>query len=406
MTTLTSPVLTGTRRLLAVNTTDHRTHVDAFGPLPSLDARGLIRLLTDAGLTGRGGAGFPTARKLAAVAASRRPVVVGNAMEGEPLSHKDKLLLQHAPHLVLDGLAIVAGALRARRTVLALGPEVDDTALREALQQRSDAPEVRQPDSAGFVSGQEAALVDALGGGPGLPTDPITPVWRRGLDNRATLVSNIETFGQVALLARYGARWFREAGTHDDPGTFLATISGTNDEIVPLPGVVEIARGTRLSSTLAAAEVPRDRVRAVLVGGYHGSWVPADGLDARLSSDGLAPYDARVGAGILHVLDVADCPIEVTAEIADYLAGESAAQCGPCINGLPRMADTLHRLAVPGADPRLVAEVDRLRALVVGRGACAHPDGTARLVASAMRVFADHVDQHLRGVCDAAAAHR
>lgn len=406
MTIADSPALTSTRRLLAVRTTDLAAHLDMFGPLPVLDADRLAALVAEAGLTGRGGAGFPTARKIAAVAAARRPVVVGNGMEGEPLSHKDKLLLQHSPHLVLDGLGLLGRTLRARRTVLALGPDSVDDSLRAALTQRRDTPELAYPENAGFVTGQEAALVDAIGGGPGLPTDPITPVWRRGVDNKATLVCNVETLAQLALLVRYGAAWFREAGTEEDPGTFLATVSGSRDGTVPSPGVVEIARGTRLSSVLASAEVPRDRVRGVLVGGYHGSWVPAEALDVRLSTSGLTPYGARVGAGIVHVLDVRDCPIAVTARITDYLAGESAAQCGPCINGLPRMADTLSRLARPGANPRLVPEVDRLRALVVGRGACAHPDGTARLVASSMKVFTDHVDQHLRGVCDAAPARR
>jgi NADH:ubiquinone oxidoreductase subunit F (NADH-binding) len=207
------------------------------------------------------------------------------------------------------------------------------------------------------------------------------------------------------LLARFGADWFRSQGTLQDPGTFLVTVTGSNDEVVRRPGVLEFPRGVGLREVLLSASVRVDLVGAVLVGGYHGTWLPASALDTPLSREGLVRYGASTGAGVLHVLDARRCPLRASANIAAYLAKESAGQCGPCVNGLPRMADTLGRLAALRADRRLVVEVGRLRRLVVGRGACAHPDGTARFVASTMRVFADHVDDHLRGVCRASSAH-
>ncbi len=165
------------------------------------------------------------------------------------------------------------------------------------------------------------------------------------------------------------------------------------------PAVLELPRGVRLHEVLTGAGIDLDRVGGILLGGYHGTWLPAEAGDVRLCREDLAPYGASTGAGIVHVMDADRCGLRVSAEIAGYLAAQTAGQCGPCINGMPRMADTLRRLARPGADPSLVAEVARLRGLVVGRGACAHPDGTARFVASTMRVFADHVDAHLRGEC-------
>ena len=142
---------------------------------------------------------------------------------------------------------------------------------------------------------------------------------------------------------------------------------------------------------------------AVLLGGYHGAWVPATHRDVLLTSSDLARYGATPGAGVVHVLDRDTCPLALSASVAGYLAAQSTRQCGPCVNGLPQLSRTLQRLAVPGADPTLVAEVERLRLLVDGRGACAHPDGTARFVASTMRVFAEHVEDHLRGDCHARA---
>ena len=364
-----------------------------FGPLPELSLAELVRLAEETGLTGRGGAGFPSAIKLRSVADSgRRPAVVANGLEGEPLSHKDAVLLTTAPGLVLDGLTLVAHALRAGRTVLAVGPDIDARPA-EAEARRRGGIDVRRLGG-GFIAGQETALLNQLEGRPAVPRDPSTRVTTRGLGGRPTLVSNVETLAHLALAARFGAGWFRSVGLPDDPGTSLFTISGAVDH----EGVVEAARGISLADLVAMAR-PHAGVTAVLVGGYHGAWVPRADFDVRMTKAGLAPYGASVGAGIIHVLGADACPLRAAADMASYLAGESAAQCGPCLNGLPRMAESLQRLAHGSRDPHLPTEIERLRALVVGRGACAHPDGTARLVASTMRVFDAHVAAHLAGWC-------
>jgi len=379
MTTMASR---GTHRLLSTPPADR---------LPRLRLEELLALVEQAGLTGRGGAGFPTAVKVRAVTEGRRrPALVGNAMEGEPLSMKDAVLLNRAPHLVVEGLMVVGHAIGARRLVLAVGPEVHPGHAEAAA--RGHGVEVAGLVG-GFVAGQESALVNQLDGRPAVPSDPLVRVTTRGLDGRPTLVLNAETLAHVALLARYGADWFREVGTAEDPGTSLFSISGAVDH----PGVVEAARGTALSAVLAPA-VPHDPV-AVLVGGYHGAWLAGWALDTPLTASALREHGATVGAGVLHVLGRGTCPLRVAADIAGYLAEESAQQCGPCINGLPRMADALRRLARRVPDQELPAEIDRMRMLVTGRGACAHPDGTARMVASTMRVFAPHVDRHLAGHC-------
>lgn len=362
-------------------------------PLPDVDLDTLLDVVAEAGLTGRGGAGFPTARKLRAVAGTR-PVVVGNAMEGEPLSHKDAVLLRLAPSLVVDGLLVLGRALDARRLLLATGPEVDAGPARTAA---AGTPVEVHALGGGFLAGQESALVRALDGGAAVPADPLVPVWRRGVGGHPTLVLNAETLAQLGLVARHGPTWFRAQGTPDDPGTFLATVTGSVPDLLRHPGVLEVARGTRLGRVLASAGAEPERVRAVLVGGYHGAWV--DDLDVPLSREGLAPYAASPGAGVLHVLDRASCPLRVAAEVTAYLAAASARQCGPCVNGLPALASTVAALAVPGAHPGMPQEVDRLRRLVTGRGACAHPDGSARFVASTLRVFDDHVAAHLEGRC-------
>ncbi len=389
--TVESPVLPDTRPILSLAGLDAAEHARRLGPLPRLGVEALIQLAEHSGLTGRGGAGFPAAIKIRSVAAGRgRAVVVGNAMEGEPLSQKDAILLGSVPHLVLDGLELVSRALGASRMVLAVGPDVPSRPV-EALA-RARGVQVKRL-TGGFVAGQETALVSQIDGRPGVPRDPLVRVTVKGVGGKPTLVSNIETLAHLALVARLGGDWFRSAGHPDDPGTSLFTISGA----VARPGVVEAARGSRLADVLASAG-PVDPA-AVLVGGYHGAWVPASALDTPLTRAALAPYGATMGAGVLYVLDTHTCPLKMASGVARYLADEVAGQCGPCINGLPRMADSLTRLANHGRDTRLPAEIDRLRRLVTGRGACAHPDGTARFVASTMATFDKHVEAHLAGYC-------
>lgn len=389
--------ISGTQRLLGSCARDWAEHTAILGPIPVLSLSQLTGLVSAAGLTGRGGAGFLTARKIAAISAARcRPVVVGNAMEGELLSHKDQMLLERCPHLVLDGLAIVAHACRARRQILAVGERIDATGIRRAAATRPGPTAEVQELVGGFIGGQESAVVNQLNHGPAVPMDPHTPVYHRGVDGRPTLVMNVETLAHLGLLARFGADWFRSQGTAQDPGTFLVTVSG-----MTRTGVFEVARGTPLRELLTRSGLDLGRLGAVLVGGYHGTWLPAAAANVPLCTEELRTHGASTGAGVIHALGADRCGLQVSARIASYLAEQTAGQCGPCINGMPRMAETLARLATPGADMRLVAEVDRLRGLVIGRGACAHPDGTARFVASAMVVFADHVQAHLKGRCHA-----
>ena len=358
-------------------------------PADRLERPGLAELceaVDAAGLTGRGGAGFPTGVKLRAVAeASSRSgsgcVVVGNAMEGEPLSSKDAVLLQRAPHLVVEGLAIVGAALGATRRVLGVGSHLATTTLTPVAGRHG--VEV-VTIAGGFVTGQESALVRGLNHQPPVPADPTIRVSTRGVDGQPTLVLNAETLANVALVARFGPG---AAGTH------LVTLSGA----LTAPGVIEIARGSVLRDVVDLGRPTS--VQAVLVGGYHGAWLPASALDTRLTREELEPWNAAVGAGVVHVLGVGSCPLRATAEIASYLADQSAGQCGPCVNALPRVADTFRRLANGPPDSRLPAEIARLSRLAHGRGACAHPDGTVRMLSSAMRVFDADVEAHLEGRC-------
>jgi NADH:ubiquinone oxidoreductase subunit F (NADH-binding) len=393
-------LLSGTRHDRALTLVEH---LAVHGPLR---ARGpeLVDLVEAAGLTGRGGGAFPLARKMRTAAGGRRtPVVVVNAAESEPASEKDAWLAARAPHLVVDGAVAVAASIGARDVVLwvhrgassAVAALTGAVAERRHLARREPAVRIAEgPDR--YVAGEASAIVRHLSGGPALPTVSRHRTAERGVDGRPTVLANAETFAHVALIARHGPDWFRSTGTPEEPGTLLLTLRGA----VRRPGVVEAAPGTPLPEVLDLAGGPAAPLSALLVGGYGGSWLSwADAATAALTRAGLAALHADLGVGLLLAFPAGRCPLAETERITGWLAAESTGQCGPCVNGLPALASDVTAL-VRGDDPArlpdLLARLHRRADLVTGRGACHHPDGTARLVRSALRVFADHVDDHAR----------
>jgi NADH:ubiquinone oxidoreductase subunit F (NADH-binding) len=367
---------------------DHRAR---FGALPDRAPSDIRAAARNAGLTGRGGAAFPLGRKLDAVAASGRPaVVIGNGAEGEPASIKDRVLLSSAPHLVLDGLAAAARAVGARQTYLYV-PERVHAVVADAIRERGDAVDIVTV-SGGFVAGQESAVVAAVSGRRPLPFETSTPVYERGVAGRPTLVSNVETLAHLALLVRYGPDWFRSVGAPEEPGSRLVSVAGA----AASPVVHEVPTDITLGQVL---DLVGQRAHAALVGGYHGTWVPVTDLarSVPMTASGLAPFGARPGAGVVLTLEAGHCGVATTAGIVDYLARESSGQCGPCTNGLPALATAMAALAAGSAVTD--HELMRLAGLVSGRGACHHPDATARMIASAMRVFETDIAAHRRGGC-------
>ena len=366
-----------------------RRHLERLGPLPEVDD--LAELAAQASLRGRGGAAFCVAVKLRSVAASRgEPVVVANGAEGEPASGKDKVLLRYAPHLVLDGTVAAARYVGARHAIVAVArsARAEREALARAVSERSDGIEL---DIAtvrdGFVTGEETALLQALGGGSARPTTKPPYPFERGLRGAPTLVQNVETLAHLALLARHGTSWFRAVGTPDDPGTALVTLNGA----VARGGVYEIALGTILGEFVREAGGFTTDVSAVLVGGYFGAWRALADLES------LALTPDLLGAGAIVALPHDTCGLAECARVVRYLAGESAGQCGPCVHGLSAIAGAFDRLA--DGDPRAEQQLIRWTAQVRGRGACRHPDGVVRFVGSALDVFADDVAHHQRRRC-------
>ena len=329
--------------------------------------------------------------------------MVANGAESEPASGKDRLLLARAPHLVLDGIALAAEAVGATRGYLSLDERQDELALQlaAAIDERERAGQNRVPVQivgvpAGYVASQETALISQLNGGAAKPTFVPPRPFEKGAHGRPTLVQNVETLAHVALIARFGADWFRElaAGAAVPaarrPG--CVTVSGA----VNRPGVYEIELGMPVGELIGWADGPSEPPQAVpgrrvlrrLAAATTGRSASRSAIPA------LRAAGAALGSGVLVLLPESACGLAETAWIAGFLATQSAGQCGPCANGLPALAGVLEQLAFGRPDRRALGWAQRLVTLVTRRGACHLPDGTAAFVASALTTFADEMRQH------------
>ncbi|HXW79504.1 MAG TPA: SLBB domain-containing protein [Acidimicrobiales bacterium] len=395
---------------------------------PRLD---LIETIEQSGLTGRGGGGFPTAKKLRAVAQGNGPrVVLANGAESEPASQKDQVLMSREPHLVLDGAALAAAAVGASEVRIGIDRAHTNAlfAMRHAVAERLHAEPSAVPvrvfgTPSRFVTGEETALVQWMDGGPGVPRGASRRPFERGVSGSPTLVQNVETLAHMTQIGAFGSGWFRALGTSTEPGTCLVTITGA----VKQPGVIEAPIGTSVSALLTAAGGHAEPLSALLIGGFYGTWAPRAVLDAAFSRAGLAPHGANSGAGVIVALPANACGLSETARVLSWFAAESAGQCGPCVWGLADVASgfasvataTSGRAARPIEPDRQVGPSGQRRRTGVarpagptapdlgtlvrwaddieGRGACRHPDGAVRLLRSALRVFADDLALHLSG---------
>ncbi len=414
-TTQSTPVITATfpgctPRLLSEQAgraredlADYR-RLGGYRPLADTDA--LLSEVEASGLVGRGGAAFPLAVKLRTVRDNGRliadagvPVVIANGEEGEPASIKDRWLLRNRPHLVLDGLRLAAAIVAADRAyVYVSDPESAhsvETALGELDPGTLGGVAVRMVTvQSGYVAGEETAAVRMINGGPAKPTDKPPRPFEAGVDERPTLVSNVETLANLPYLQRNGSAAFRSRGTPLSSGTFLATITGGDKP----PVLYELPYGLAFTELLALHGISPEGVRGALMGGYFAGLLNRTVLETTLDHETMRRLGSGLGCGAVSVL-TDDCPVAVAASVLAYFDRENAGQCGSCFNGTAAMA------AAAGALRDGVAtkeDVDRLRrwsVLLRGRGACATLDAATNVAASLLDQFPAEVSAHLDGTC-------
>jgi NADH-quinone oxidoreductase subunit F len=391
-----------------------------------------IEVLRDAGLRGRGGAGFPTWRKWRTVADFEVPgtptTVVVNAAEGEPGCFKDRLLLRRNPYAVLEGALIAAHAVAADRVIVATKSsftnEIDrvDRAITEIEQagwtEGIDVSIFRGPGE--YLYGEETGLLEAIDGRPPFPR--VAPPYRHGVDEELdahanlqddssspahiemaaptggsdappTLAQNVETLANVPAIFANGADWFRSLGTAQSPGTIVCTVSGR----VEHAGVAEVELGTPLGEIieLIGGGPEEGRELAAVMFGVSSALVPAKLLDTPATYEDVAALGSGLGAASLIVYDDTSDLAAVAAGVARFLAVESCGQCRHCKQDGLELADLLTKLTRSQADDSERERIDDLLVTVAEGARCNLAYQQQAIVGSILTLAPDVVDAHL-----------
>jgi NADH-quinone oxidoreductase subunit F len=321
----------------------------------------IIKEIEDAGLRGRGGAGFPTAKKwkLAWETESQVKIVICNADEGDPGAYMDRTILESTPHQVLEGIAISAYAVGAKKAIVYVRAEypLAVKTVTEAIAQANKVGLLGKEilgtsfdleisvfqGSGAFVCGEETALIQSIEGNRGMPQHrPPYPV-QRGLWGRPTVINNLKTFASVPPILRQGASWFRNIGTSKSPGTSIFSVVGD----VVHPGLIEIPMGVRLRTLIfdICGGIPRKKsFKAVQIGGPSGGCLPARFLDTPIDFDSLTGAGAMMGSGGMVVMDEDTCMVNVARYFLDFTQKESCGKCTFCRIGSRHLLSILERI--------------------------------------------------------------
>jgi len=378
-----------------------------------LDRDGIVNEIKQSGLRGRGGAGFPTGTKWDKVLHHRvkERYFVCNAGEHEPGTFKDRYLLKHAPHQLLEGCLIAAYTVQAKASFIYINHEYQEE--RENLQKALEQAKAKGlagknvlgggvdldielfSGQGSYVAGEETAMLESMQGRPAMPRQkpPFYPT-DFGLYGKPTLVNNVETLCHVPRILKYGAAWFTKVGTEKCPGTMLFSLSGA----VNKPGVYEMPLGSpvrRLIEEFGGGVPAGRKVKAVFPGGPSFSMITADQLDLAMDFDSLKKAGTGLGSAGVIVVDDATCMVAQTLKFSDFFKNESCGQCPPCRMGTINLATLMAKIEGGEGSLKDLDSLLQLCGFVKGTGYCTLVTGAAVLVQSSLRLFRHEFEEHI-----------
>ncbi|NLF38878.1 4Fe-4S binding protein [bacterium] len=382
------------------------------------DPAGVVEAITHSGLRGRGGAGFPTGSKWAAVraAAGTRRFIVMNGDEGDPGAFMDRMLLESYPYRVLEGITIAAYAVGAHEGVLYIRAEyplavqriraaiahLEERGLLGADVMGSGFPlALRVMEGAGaFVCGEETALLASIEGRRGMPRHrPPFPA-EKGLFNTPTLINNVETYACVPWILRHGPRAFAALGTQASTGTKVFSLTGK----VLRGGLIEVPMGVTIRQIVEeiGGGVAEGRTfKAVQIGGPSGGCIPERASDLPIDFEELTEAGAIMGSGGLVVLDDTDCMVDVSRYFLKFTQEQSCGKCTFCRIGTKRMLEVLDRFCEGTARMDDIGELEHLARVVKQGSLCGLGKTAPNPVLSTLRYFRDEYEAHVHGRCPA-----
>jgi NADH-quinone oxidoreductase subunit F len=377
----------------------------------NLSPAAILEEVTSSGLRGRGGAGFPVGKKWSVAAESTESsrYVVCNAGEDEPGSFKDRVLIEHRPHLVLEGLALACRAVGAQKAYVYLNETYEyclnriSTSIDEARAAgylgRLQVSIHRAPTV--YVAGEDSAALEVIEGKPPKPRQKPPFPATVGLFGKPTVTNNVETLANIPPIVRNGVSWFRSYGTPDSPGTMLFCLGAEMNR----PGAFELPFGTslrQLYEDFGGSLKDGAKLKAFLPGGPSCAFLPEDRLDVSLDPESLKRVGSTLGCGVMRFFPERACMVEETTRIANFFAKECCGQCPACRMETSMLSAMLERIQHGKGDPALFNQFEKIIDFNRGKGFCTLVNMPGPPILSAMRLFRGEFEHHLQhGTCNA-----
>ncbi|MBN2874782.1 MAG: NADH-quinone oxidoreductase subunit NuoF, partial [Spirochaetales bacterium] len=380
--------------------------------LHTMSPAGVVELIKQSKLRGRGGGGFPTGVKWESTSQEKEDVkyVIVNGDEGDPGAFMDRSLLEGNPHSILEGLIIGAYAVGAHKGFIYVRQEYPlavENSLKAIEQAREygflgknilgsgfDFDVMIHRGAGAFVSGESSALMNAIEGRVGEPLPKYIHTSARGLWDKPTVLNNVETWANVPLIVRQGAEWFNSIGTEKSKGTKVFSLTGK----IRNSGLVEVAMGITLRDIVEklGGGVRGGKLKAVQTGGPSGGFIPESQLDIPVDFDALEEAGSMMGSGGMIVMDDHTCIVDTTRFYVNFLAHESCGQCVPCREGLRQMLKILDRIVSGQGREGDIELMEELCDLMTDASLCALGKSAANPVRSAIKHFRAEFDAHIQ----------